>query len=248
MDLWHVTIATVDRAPLHRSEEALLTLVRMVDRVIGHRLVLFCVADDHFHLVLEGPQPAIAVAGLSCALTWGVSVDIARPFLKQVADRAHLATLVGYVLAQPVEHGFGSVATWPGSCLADLVGARRLGRFGSGPLRSWLPRWRAREICRVARIAVPQPVTDLAGCSLARIHRASRLALAAPVSGKSLPAVRARWVAAHLAREAGYGVAAIARELERHPAHVSAVLRKPVPEEVAEARIQLALLWTRSHG
>jgi hypothetical protein len=56
--------------------------------------------------------------------------------LRPVADRAHLRRLVGYLAGQPRHHGAG---TFDGTCLPDLLGARRMG-FDAGPLATQLPR------------------------------------------------------------------------------------------------------------
>ena len=95
---------------------------------------MFAVVDEHIHLVMIGERAAVGhrISGLVRALDLPLEPARIRP----VADRAHLRRLVGYVAGQPRHHGAG---TFDGTCLPDLLGARRMG-FDAGPLATQLPR------------------------------------------------------------------------------------------------------------
>ncbi len=127
---WHITLAADGRFPLSRT----LAIIATIVRVCGDVLLLFAVVDDHVHLVLIGERFEVGrrTSGLVRALE--ASLEPAR--VRPVADRAHLRRLVGYVAGQPRHHGAGS---WEGTCLPDLLGARRLG-FDAGRLAAQLPR------------------------------------------------------------------------------------------------------------
>lgn len=130
---WHVTIATEGRFSL----DSPLPLVVAVLRAC-RALLLFAVVDDHVHVVLYGERAAVGaiVSGLSRALAAVVAVELQPARIRPIADRAHLRSLVGYLAGQPARHG---IASWEGSCLLDLLGARRIG-FDAGPIAEALPR------------------------------------------------------------------------------------------------------------
>lgn len=110
--------------------------------------MLFCIVDDHLHVVLlcEAQQAGVLSRELLLALRPLTGPNLAPAFVRPVEGRGHLEWLVRYVLEQPTKHGLpGHPALWPGSCFPDLVGARRLpGLSLRLRLSEALPRFRLR--------------------------------------------------------------------------------------------------------
>ncbi len=175
MHVWHLTWSTASRHPIAAQESDRRALVRLLGRVAGDSIALFCIADDHLHVVLFCTEPArgrIAQA-LSLALAAACSESLCPAHTRRVEERSHLAWLANhYILGQPIKHGLAShPALWSGSCFPDLVGARvipglRLRVFDA------LPRWRLGDaFVAVGLPRVPlTPVED----ALARRLGASR--------------------------------------------------------------------------
>ena len=201
-----------ERMPLYRTRAELFGLVRIVVRVVGDVLVLFCVVDDHVHLLLVAERAGLRLGGLLRALRARVDVD--APRIRPVRDRRHLETLVCYVLTRPEHHGLrGKCTQWPGSCYQDLAGARLLDGYDPAALWEWLPRWQLRRVARLLGTSPPTPRSDLSGVSLTELWEAARFAYATDGRGRTPPAVDSRRVAARLGRSAGFEPAEIARTL-----------------------------------
>lgn len=143
MDVIHVTMASGDRLPLFATRAQVLAAVACLCEVLGAALLLFCVVDDHVHLVLER-VPTRVLARLQRRLSAIASRPVGEPFVRRVRDRKHLTNLVAYVLKQSAHHGVQGAppcALEPGSCFADLVGARVLVEPLAPRLQRWMPRW-----------------------------------------------------------------------------------------------------------
>lgn len=210
--LYHVTLATQGRFPLAGARRFGGAAVRC----LRDALVLFAFADEHGHFVVEGDRRAVGhrLTGLSRALVHlsGAQLEPAR--VRDVADRSHLRSLVGYLVSQPRHHGAGS---WEATCLPDLVGARRLGlptRISELLPRDDLPAMAlAAAGLNLHRI---EPATDaeLRALGPARVHAAGLAALGLDPEGLRVPArVAHERVFRHLADQLGFGPAA--RDLAR---------------------------------
>jgi hypothetical protein len=144
MELGWLTIASDGRQVLFPSEEARRAAVRVLARVVGPAALLFRVVDDHLHVVVGWERAR--VGWLSRALVLGLRPLAAAPVegarVRPVESRAHLESLVGYVLSQTSHHGLAEhPALWTGSCFRDLVGARWLPPLaGRERLSAHLPR------------------------------------------------------------------------------------------------------------
>ncbi len=145
---WQIVINSVDRNPLFPSEALLRLAVRTLVAVVGPWSALFCIVDDHAHVVVccyDGEAPRLADA-LHRALQRLSAVPLSPPFLGAVRGRAHMESLLGYVPAQTSHHGIPvHPALWTGSCFVDLVGARLLPGFGNC-IMQLLPRFRLRQL------------------------------------------------------------------------------------------------------
>jgi len=227
MATWHVTCAADGRMRLFPDETSLRAAVRTIARVVGRRSLLFCVADEHVHLVLDGERRATGhrAGGVVRALNSlrpGARLEGAR--VRPVADRGHLTSLIRYLCAQPAHHGLpGHPALWTGSCFPDLVGARALDGYDGGLLRRALPRWRSSDTARCLGLrSSPAPASDdeLATAGLDRVLAAAAAAFAAPPSllGRTSAPLRARRAGAALARRVGIRAPAVAGRLGSPPA------------------------------
>ena len=161
MDTFHVTLATEERTALCSSNTDRVRAAASVTRTCGRELLLFCVVDDHVHLVLRGTAKRVGqLAGnVSQSLRRsGTPLDRAR--IRPVSSRSHLRTLVRYVLDQTTHHTLSTAphpALWPGSSFWDLVGARAMPGFGATPLREALPRLTSDDVWGAVGLPALEP-------------------------------------------------------------------------------------------
>jgi REP element-mobilizing transposase RayT len=238
VDHVHATLAGEERRTLADDEKRLVAAVRALAR---RRVVLFVIADDHVHLVLEGRQDEVrqVVGDIHQALQFALATKLQPARCKEVGGRSHLENLVGYVLRQPAHHGLsGHPAGYSGSCGWDLVGARRVEGFDPARIRVALPRWRDVDFLRAMGLgAVPTEVT-LLGRDLPALARAAGRAFAVPtLRGRTAEVVAARDVFAAIAIRAGFPGRAVAGFLglgERWA-------RKVAAQDVAAADVEVVL-------
>ncbi|RME22006.1 MAG: hypothetical protein D6798_16865 [Deltaproteobacteria bacterium] len=232
------------------SEDLRRQAVRALARVGGPALLLFCVVDDHVHVVVlcDDDRVGVLARSLLLALRPLAGPGISPAHVRPVQGRSHLMWLVGYCLAQPSKHRIGAhPALWSGSCFLDLVGARVLPGYAP-PLREALPRLRGR-VCfeHVGLPARPlQPLDDdaLREVTATALVAAASAALAAPpdLPGNSALVVTCRRAVAQLGKAAGFTAAQLARALRIQPNAVRRLARAPVPPGVLPAvRRRLAL-------
>ena len=131
-----------------------------IARIAGEATVLFCIVDDHVHIVLacDRARAGLISRSLSMALAplaRGIALASAR--IKPVEGRRHLETLGEYVTLNPRKHGVAAPALWSGSCFQDLVGARVLPGFTPRLLASLLPRFRMRTLYLAREAAARLP-------------------------------------------------------------------------------------------
>ncbi len=237
MLLWHLTFSSEERDPLFPNEAVRRRAVCALGRVAGSELVLFCVVDDHVHVVVLCGRARCGrlAAGLHRALSRLTPVPMAPAHRRQVDGRSHMQWLVTYILSQSQKHGLAvHPALWSGSCFVDLLGARVVPGL-SLRLTDALPRFRLRSVFEVLGLPVQPiaPATD----ELVRAGGAARLVAAAssalavgPVlPGKAPRIVAARRIVCKLGRAAGIPASEIAwalgtstRTTRRHAAAPSA--------------------------
>jgi len=211
MKLWHLTFSAAGRRALLPGNAGILLAVRLIAAICGRSLVLFCLVDDHLHLVLSATprERANLARPLHQSLKWVVSGKLEPAHSKEVQGRAHLERLVVYLLQQVVRHGLPiHPALWVGSCFQDLIGARWVPQLTIG-LNEVFPRFRL----GMAMEAVGLPPTALTPASneFIRSLGARRLASAAATAmaadprlrGNRVEVVRARQATALLATQAG---------------------------------------------
>jgi len=226
MEFWHLTVVSKGRQHAFPDDRVRLAAVRTLARVLEGALLLFCVADDHAHIVVRGTRAEAGRMGQRTLLalhpvTRGVGLLPAH--IEPVAERRHLYSLVRYVLQQTEHHGLPwHPARWEGSCLADLVGARvRVPRDAfDGEQDDWVRQARPRDIREAAAAAVCRPT----------------------VTGKTPPEVGARRVAALVLHRSGATAEQVAAHLGISRRSARRQIHAPVDPRLEQAVCrQLAL-------
>ncbi|MBW1880292.1 MAG: hypothetical protein JRJ84_18175 [Deltaproteobacteria bacterium] len=264
MEHWHLTFASKGRQHAFVDDAVRLEAVRAIARVLAKAAALFCVVDDHAHVVVAGTRADVGrlARGVLIALRAILPGVVLLPaHIEAVRDRSHLYTLVRYVLRQTEHHGLPwHPARWVGSCFADLVGARILSGFDPEALWRGLPRLALGEVLDAARVhrSALEPTRDevLRDVGLRDIVLAAAAAVGrTAIAGKTPLEVGARRVAARLMSHAGGTTAQLAgclgisersaRRLAHQPVdarleravRMQLTLRSTVPERRAEARM-----------
>jgi hypothetical protein len=250
MSMHHLTISSVGRLVLARSEAERRALVRALARTGRERLFAFGLADDHAHGGITGERPRMIARDVRRALL-AVRPDLRlqAPHLKLVDRRPYLRWLVTYVLRQVKKHELGAhPALWSGSCFQDLVGARLLSGYSGAPLRAALPPLRIRDLLEDMGLEpVPlEPVCDeqLRGAGPERLVTlaASVYCVGPQLTGRSSPVVAARALAAAVGVKLGFSRAALAPLLGATPQTIGRLAtRTPDPAAVRALRLRLVL-------
>lgn len=160
---WHITLAADGRSALFPSAAARVEAARALATAGGSAGVLFCAADDHVHLVVRAERAGRIASRLSQLLRHRTGGPLEPARLRAVETRAHLESLVRYVLDPSSHHQLATAdhpATWPGSCFLDLVSARALPGFRPGTLRESLPRLSREELYAAVGLEPVEPAGD----------------------------------------------------------------------------------------
>lgn len=250
MELWHVTIATVDRMPLFADEKLLRAALQRLAKVSPQTRVMFSGVDEHLHDLQAGPRDEVGRIAQASALAlrpW-VSHPLAPARFRRIEGRRHLGRTVPYLLKQPRHHRLTAhPAQWSGSCFADLVGARCIAPLGV-PLEVLLPRFRRAELWE----AVGLPRGGVQPASDARLRSAGASAIAAAAAaaacadpkivGRERPVVRARRAVAHAAQQVGITPADVAWALGISTRGARALQNAaPDPELLHAIRLRIAI-------
>jgi len=247
---WHITVSTDGRMPLFADEAARRAAVRAVHRVFEGRLVLFCFADEHAHVVVLVTPGRIGRTRTSLVQVPRplVAGPLAPPHARPIESRRHLSRLVPYILGQMEHHRLpAQPALWSGSCFQDLVEARCI---GGARLRLWdlLPRERPEALLSHVGLPAgalgPAPDEVVRAAGATRLSQAAAAAVAAPpdLPGRSEAVCVARRAAARLADEVGLARPEIAWALCVSPRALRRIATRPAAEAVCRAaRVRLAL-------
>ena len=250
MGCWHITIYSPRRKNLFPDETRRRGAVRAIVRITRSFLLLFCVVDDHVHVVVVGSIEVVANVRRALVLSLSkLAGEQLASHARAVESRAHLMRLVTYLLTQASHHGIAvHLACYSGSCFQDLIGARVVDGFTPLIARE-LPRLRGATLYS----AVGLPPTPLAPAALDVVRAAGArgvvtAAAAALAAGPSLTrrsylGTRARRAAAQLASQAGISRADLGWALEVTRQRVGQlIVGPPVPDALLRAtRLQLAL-------
>ena len=250
MKLFHLTLAVRGRLVFARNEAERRRSVREIVRLGANRLLLFCLVDEHLHTVLGGLRIGYLGRDLRRLLArLQPGVDVARPHVRLVDNRAYLGRLVDYGLRQPVKHGLSDLpALWTNSCFQDLAGARLLPGFDPRLLACELPRLRLREVFASVGLA-PLALEPACDEELRRAGAARLVDLAAGVhavgpelTGRSREVVAVRALAARVATAAGLPASEVAHHLGLGAHAVRKLARRDIDPRASTAlRRRLAL-------
>ena len=250
MQTWNLGFSADGRHPLFTTEAARRAAVRLIYRHAGHCLVLFCVVDDHVHVIVYCSR-AMAHK-LKRALQLGLRAiaepELEQAYLKEIRSRDHLEYQVKYLLGQLEHHRLPAhPARWSGSCFADIVGARIV----DGVQLQWqkvLPRTRLADTWRTVGLpsAGIRPATDTQ-LEKAGVHAIAAAASAAVccdpgMKGRNAHVVTARAMTVQLSLAAGLAGTDLARCLGIKRHWLAKLAVRPVGEELlAATRLRVAI-------
>lgn len=244
MEVWHLTFSTDGRFPLFTDEEMRRRAIRKLGFIAGGELLLYCIVDDHLHLVLlcaAGRKGRICSALLRSFRLMGAEKALPA-HQRPVENRSHLNWLLRYTVQQVSHHGVDAhPATWSGSCFQDLVGARVLTGFRPR-IKQLLPRLNTLAVMEMvglpSRPIVPagEDVLRLAGVEGLVEAAGNALAVGPELRGKTAPVVAAKRAVAQAAALASLPSSDVARALGMPQRGVGFLRLGP-----AEAAIQKAM-------
>lgn len=238
MQPWQIVLSTTDRHPMFRSESDLRSAVRVLAHTLGREAALFCIVDDHAHVVLDCERPVVTwrARSLCRVMRARAATTIAPSYISPVKSRSHMRTLVGYVLDQTKHHQLPvHPALWTGSCFMDLVGARALP--GLEPrLHRVLPRLTVGEVCEAVGLSeqdlTPLDRDELHALGAARLRSAASAVLA--VGPKLDQAGRQRFhvraLTTQVGVEAGLPPSELSWVLGCTRRHILRLRQTPIPE------------------
>jgi hypothetical protein len=214
-------------------------------------MVLFCVVDDHVHVVLfcAVDQEARLRVGILFALRSLASAHIEPAYPRPVKTRSHLNWLLRYVLTQPVHHGLQvSPALWSGSCFQDLSGARVLAGLKLR-ITEAIPRLQWSKVLSIVGLPGDRglsPATNMevreAGAARVVVAVASALGVGPSLAGKRSLVVHARRAAIALCDQAGITRTEVCWALGLPPRSARRLAKDPVdPVVLRAARLRLTL-------
>lgn len=182
-----------------QAHEQVRALLRGLVRVCGTDLLLFCLVDDHLHVVVDSDHPGRRSAAEQRMLRARVEHALAPPHRRMVENRRHLRWLVRYVCTQVDHHALQGEhqALFEGSCLQDLCGARAIPGWDPARIWSLLPRDSARGLCAALDVPAPPPA-DARELAPAQVVRAALVAGASDLHGRMAHAVAVRLAVTHL--------------------------------------------------
>ncbi len=259
MQPWHIRLSSDGRHPMFPTEARRRAALHTLARIAGGELVLFCLVDDHAHIVLfcERALTTVRARGLSRTLRRLAAVPLERSFTKPVDSRHHMQWLVRYLLEQPARHRLAEHhALWTGSCFADLVGARALPGL-TLRIASALPRFSLPEACRIVGLRKedrrPLPPAEVRQLGASRVVAAATFVLAADpdLSDQAAPAVAARALAARVGRAAGITrreLGWVLRRSDRQMARAEAIPLDPALERALRVRLAIEEAVGRPRG
>lgn len=251
MNLAHITMSSVERRALARTETERRAHVRAVVAACGSQLAVFNLVDEHLHLLVRSDWPARLAESVRRVLAaHRRDLELTRPHVKPVKSQDHLRNAVPYILNQTDHHQVGgsSAPLWTGSAFLDLIGARLLVGFDLTVLRQELPRMRARDLYEAVGLDPVKlvPVDDhaLVAAGAAKIAELAAAVFAAgpELTGRAAEVVKARALAARVARDVKVATEHIARFIGIVPRAARRLAKHAVEQRAIEAlRRRLAL-------
>jgi hypothetical protein len=259
MEFFHLTFASEGRMPLFTTEPKRCAGLHALARSARGKLVLFCIVDEHVHVVLAVASRADAGhvgRALRRSLQNAAGVALGPAFIRPITTRSHAEWLARtYIIAQPKKHGLPDhPALYSGSCFQELVGARQLVDLR---IEALLPRFDVRDVLTTVglprRLVEPLEPDAIRRLGVGRVLDASMSVLAlAELTGRSRPSVSARRVAVQIADEVGIARSEIGHVMNLRPRSVRKIaaldtdvtvsravsIRLALEEQVAELRMR----------
>lgn len=245
MQNWHATWSTESRLPLAPDEVTRRAMVRAIARVAGVATSLFCVVDDHVHVVLfcTEAERGRRVQALSLAFAAISPVPLGPAHVRPVRDRTHMLWLANqYLLNQPAKHGLAThLALWSGSCFPDIAGARVLPGL-TLRLADALPRWRPGDayvavgLPRVPLVPADDLMVRQAGASRLVAAAASAAGIDPTLSGTGAAVVGARLAVVAIGQTCGLATAELAFALRVTQQAVTRLGRRLASADAGSAR------------
>jgi REP element-mobilizing transposase RayT len=250
MQLWHVTWSAEGRLPFFPHDALRLAAVRALTEAGRVELLLFCIVDEHVHAVFHGERCIVArrVRAITRRLRRLAVVPLDSPRIRSVNGRSHLVSLIRYLVCQPAHHGLpGHPALWSGSCLPDLVGARRLSCARLG-LWAVLPRQTTSDVLAVVSLgrdklepASRERVAAMGAHGLVR-SSAAAFGVSLPLRGQSEDVMAAKRAACVMAAAAGLPLRGVATAGGFSWRTARRLASQPVEPEVTQVvRLHIAL-------
>jgi REP element-mobilizing transposase RayT len=250
----HITWSTEGRLPIFPDEQLRSRAVRKLAGAAQDQLAMFCIVDEHVHVVLFGEPEVLVrrVRAITRSLRGLAAVPLESPRVRPIEGRSHMQSVFGYVLRQPAHHGLPvHPALWSGSCLPDLVGARQVEGMRLC-LREVMPRVTVGDVFT----AVGLPRTRLESAGRDRLvavgaHEVVRVASGAlgvvpPLDTQEPDVVRAKRAASVLAREAGLSLQQVADAAGISARTARRLSLEPLPENLRQVVMRRFTLEQRA--
>jgi hypothetical protein len=249
MEFFHLTFASEGRMPLFATESQRCAGLHALARSAGGKLVLFCIVDEHVHVVLAVESRAEAGhvgRALRRSLQNAAGVALGPAFIRPIKTRSHAEWLArNYIVAQPKKHGLPEhPALYSGSCFQDLIGARQVLDLR---IHELMPRFDIRDV--LATVGLPRkPIAPLEPDAIrrlgvGRIADASSAVLGlAELRGRARSIVTARRLAVQISDEIGIARAEIGHVLRLRPRAVRKIAALDTDAALSRAvAVRLAL-------
>jgi hypothetical protein len=241
----HLSVSSQGRHPLFPGEALKRQAVRKIVEVAGPWLSLFCVVDDHAHVIVfcDRHRASVLARALQRSLRALSPVGTQPMYVGEVTDRDHMVSVRRYVLDQPAHHDLPvHSALWSGNCFLDLVGARAIPGLQLR-IQDSLPRFRLDEALRDVKLPTYslEPANDdrIRTIGLGELVEAAAVSCVAPpaLRGIDLPSIRGRRAACVLARRVGIPQREVAWALGIDPQSARRLARS-TPDEAAITAIR----------
>jgi REP element-mobilizing transposase RayT len=246
IQLWHLTFSSANQYPLVPDETLRRKVVHKLVKKSGQEMVLYCVVDNHIHLVVACDRKRVGAIKMALHKSLGALVvqEMLPAHLRSVGSQSHLRWLVRYLLLQVIHHELEEhPALWSGSCFQDLVGARYI--KGAINLRqrleAHLPRYHWKNYYEIIGLPLqeiePASIVEVQNSGFSRLVEAASVSLATEPSlkGKFEQAILAKRSVAQIGKVVGFSIAQMARTLKAPERTIRHMCAQPVEKDAKAA-------------
>ena len=174
--LYHVTVLSEGAQTVFVEPADRLRAVRRLAEFLDRRCLWMCLADTHFHTVVEALPEKIGFLrrDLRAVLRTLAGAAFQAAHAKPITEQRHLEACWRYVVSNRERHGVAGGIADDGSGLADVLGARRLAGFDITRWAAHLPRRTVGDLARDLGLlaGIVQPATSEEIRALGAIHLA----------------------------------------------------------------------------